>query len=1418
MSAVATWKFTHGQPVFVSDDIRGFVPAIVAEDVLVRGDDAKARVKITYAEDAQPMDPTKTLFEATQIQWRLEETQEATPEMDQLKTCNVATVLDNVGMLFTMQQAARPGDGINTIYSSVGPVLIAMNPFTRLPLYGPDWIAAYRHNGADGHDGLGPHAYRTAEEAYQSLGRCQSQALVLCGESGSGKTFTNRKMLEYLCEVAKPTGRGKVSADPQNITMTNELLEAFGNATTLRNDNSSRFGKLTNLQFGRDGLVDYVVEGCGVKHYLLERSRIVGAPDTERNYHIFYQLLRSDVAPKYKLMQNPESYEYTKNGASLPQPGIYSEGDEVNDDAADFKGVVQRLDKAGFDAASRETIFECFAAVLHLGNTPLTGNKDQSTIDASSPPFVEACTLLGVKPADLSMALTTRVISVGSAEQVVPVGLDSAKANRDTVAKMVYSNVFDAVVHKLDEHMTSRSGGGAFIRLLDIFGFEDMNSNGFEQMYINLTNESIQHLFNQIIFARELDVYRQDGIEELDFLNGPTNYECVKLFLGADEVPKTPGIIGCLSTQCKSLFDDDQTDGAAFVNYLNRVFANHAYYRPCSPMELSKVLKAKFKGNGALSKKMAMDVKYEECFLVKHYAGEILYTVNHFVPKSKDFLHPHMGKAMRTSVKQHVRDLFPEGAEGKETVGDKFKKQLLELTTMLKAGDTRFVRCIKSNQAKVPGIVDRHSVLEQLIRGGVVAALEMRANGLPERLSQKEFVSEFSLFELRAGEVGDSRDSKPTTLSLLRATERQRAETILSFWCGTDMEGKGKHGKQEWKTGNEMVFMKAHVMVFLYSLKRFFINRYARSLKQKLKKFRVRKVDRAWETLLAAEQLAEERGLMSSAFVHDALIQARDRMKPVHDALMRARGKHGSDTKSQDKVMAEMKPYEEAINHLSEVAYRASAAVEMIVQRKAFVDNLYAQKLNKVLIETVGFIDAIKEAEQDAAECADIAEPAEIEQLQQACKAARVSIEAMRKETIPRLKAKGPPAVNLEAGLTMDDIKGKGLPMASTRSVANTTAPSMRMKPPMSSSGSPPTSSMRLPSVRLVRMLSTRSVHMASKQVGAPGPWQSEVDASQCCAELDSLLGAIREQVETAKSLCVEVLKVRKAFQQVVAELDPRIEAAQAKLEELQLSAQRCMQAGLQEPLRKMHAAVELDDLLAALQRAAKEPERFREAVAAFESAVAEAVGAVSAGEGQLRRCEEEAMKRRVLRSTLNNVVQHIDATIIEVVGPRPGDAARAGERTLERLNSVRTLQEECGNLMREEDACLLAAWEERIAAAEEQASKILEELRTDALLDSQQKRLAFQNKVALFGATRQNAAPDQARAPSAQTQPKVEDLENPKAYMERNGLQEHEPLLRHYAQALAALKDNGVRRSDAKWFFDHAYPTYDPKAQKPSA
>jgi len=911
-------------------------------------------------------------------------------EMDNLPELHVASVLTNLESLFHQEQPSHPHSGkCNTIYSSVGPVLIAMNPFAELPVYGKEWMEAYQK--ADVGAPLPPHCYRTAAEAFQGLRRRGHQAVVICGESGAGKTVTNRKMLEYLCAVGAPKS-GQSGANPIAITNSNVLLEAFGNAKTMRNDNSSRFGKLTKLHFNPSS--SYEVASCDVDHYLLERSRIVGQPSGERNYHIFYQLLKSGRAEEFGLTGNAQTYWYTLQGGDSEIPGV--------DDKADFDVLCDCMKSAGMSPDTIKFILETVAGVLLLGAVDFNGDEDRSSLDTSCQESVDqACKLLGVDPEEMIQALrSTYVKAAGQKPIRKEVGQPLAVANRDTVAKTIYARLFDFIVAVISRTLQPpRSRGGsirgapqadAVVSLLDIFGFEDMNENGFEQLFINLTNERIQSLFNRIMFERELEEYRREGITAA-FDPGRGNAECVDLFC----LSKPPGVIKLLADQCQT-----GKDGAAFVSVLNGRFGNHPYFSVADPRGIQQVMKAKGLASKAAGRmktqkgatrmttkkfKKDLSLDYRECFGIRHYAGVVVYTVRDFVTKSRDALLPHLAEVLRKSSKPNLQSLFADDSEdAKGTVGEKFVGQLEKLADDLQQGETLFVRCIKSNMQQIPLHVDRKMVLEQLTRGGVVAALEMRHAGLPDRLEYRTFAEEFDLLDWSSRRAANV-DGRVVTEAVLRS--------IIG----------GEHQGVLFAFGYNKVFMKSGVLSRLRAVMLLYTKQIVRKVQSRWRAFKgtklVHRVTETWLTVTAAIAEAKATGVWSVAAISAALEEQQGQVKPWWESIQ------GLDVKS---AVTKLEPLVKDTT-FSKLVSRIEATakqVKSVASRKTSADAAYSSSIQQGLADVHDMLAEISRIEEDTEGVVDT--DGGKQRCEEACAAARKRLEELRITALPDLKNQGP--------------------------------------------------------------------------------------------------------------------------------------------------------------------------------------------------------------------------------------------------------------------------------------------------------------------------------------------------------------------------------------------------------------------------
>ncbi|KAJ8614223.1 hypothetical protein CTAYLR_001136 [Chrysophaeum taylorii] len=677
--------------------------------------------------------------------------------MDNLSALHEASILDNIQLRFRM----------DLIYTNTGPILIAMNPFKWLPIYGDDVINRF-HGRPYGQ--MPPHCYQEAEDAFVQLEKYRkNQAIVICGESGAGKTETTKLMLHYLAVVSKKTAErearrksGGEAPESQQTTIaermvnSNPLLEAFGNAKTLRNNNSSRFGKFTRFDFGMNSSV---ICGGHLTNLLLEKVRVVEQGEGERNYHVFYQLTAATKAGKAAVSETAlvgpaadcGAHGYTNKSHCVDVDGM--------DDLEEYGAMIGALEALGVKEAEMASILEIAAAVYWAGDVEFDPKEDDETAsevrrdDASKVALGHAGRLLEVPDATaLGEALCVRVRELRGGETVVSNNEPhQAQHLRDALSKAVYARLFDWLVHRANTAFDLSSGKETqFIGVLDIFGFEDMRRNGFEQLFINTTNEQLQKVFNDIIFKSEEEEYQREQID-WDKTAFPDNTPCIDLL-----TRRPQGILRILDAEC--LRGNAASDGAKLAAKFNKAHGNHNFYEVCGP--------------ASVWRRNTGDRTRDEDFLVQHFAGPIVYTIDNFIDKNRDALFGHVHDILASSKNPIVSDIFPKRTEdassssstagvveqqhassssssssvSKQTVANRYLGQLSALVSVLRESSTRFVRCIKTNQEKMPAKLDKPSVLRQLICSGVMAALEVRRAGFPTRVAYREFVREFRAF------------------------------------------------------------------------------------------------------------------------------------------------------------------------------------------------------------------------------------------------------------------------------------------------------------------------------------------------------------------------------------------------------------------------------------------------------------------------------------------------------------------------------------------------------------------------------------------------------------------------------------------------------------------------------------------------
>uniref|UniRef100_H3DIU6 Unconventional myosin-VI n=1 Tax=Tetraodon nigroviridis TaxID=99883 RepID=H3DIU6_TETNG len=641
---------------------------------------------------------------------------------------NEATLLNNIRVRYNKDH----------IYTYVANILIAVNPYYDIPgLYGPDAIKLYQGKSLGT---LSPHVYAIADKAYRDMKVLKmSQSIIVSGESGAGKTENTKFVLRYLT-----TTYGSGQDIDERIVEANPLLEAFGNAKTVRNNNSSRFGKFVEIHFNEKN----AVVGGFVSHYLLEKSRICVQSNDERNYHIFYRLCAgASEELKHKLhLDSPDSFKYLNRGctrffASLDSdkqimqnrksPEHLKVGalkDPLLDDKGDFNRMCVAMKRIGLDDTEKLDLFRVVAGVLHLGNIDFeeTGSSSGGCIlkNQSSQTLQCCAELLGLDQDDLRVSLTTRVMltTAGGAKGTVikvPLKVEQANNARDALAKAVYSRLFDHVVKRVNQCFPFKNSSN-FIGVLDIAGFEYFEHNSFEQFCINYCNEKLQQFFNERILKEEQELYQKEGlgVNEVHYVD---NQDCIDLVEA-----KMVGILDILDEENRLPQPSDQ-------HFTVAVHSKHKEHFRLTVPRKSKLA-------------VHRNLRDDEGFIIRHFAGAVCYETTRFVEKNNDALHMSLESLVCESKDKFVRELFENSNSTKDSkqksgklgfisVGNKFKMQLNLLLEKLRstAQGSSFIRCVKPNLKMVSHQFEGALILSQLQCSGMVSVLDLMQGGFPSR-------------------------------------------------------------------------------------------------------------------------------------------------------------------------------------------------------------------------------------------------------------------------------------------------------------------------------------------------------------------------------------------------------------------------------------------------------------------------------------------------------------------------------------------------------------------------------------------------------------------------------------------------------------------------------------------------------------
>ncbi|XP_060028315.1 unconventional myosin-Vb [Erinaceus europaeus] len=614
----------------------------------------------------------------------------------------------------------------NHIYTYCGIVLVAINPYEQLPIYGQDVIYAYSGQNMGDMD---PHIFAVAEEAYKQMARDEkNQSIIVSGESGAGKTVSAKYAMRYFATVG---GSASDTNIEEKVLASSPIMEAIGNAKTTRNDNSSRFGKYIQIGFDKR----YHIIGANMRTYLLEKSRVVFQAEEERNYHIFYQLCAAASLPELKelALTCAEDFFYTAQGGDTSIEGV--------DDAEDFEKTRQAFTLLGVRESHQISIFKIIASILHLGNVGIQAERDgeSCSISPQDEHLTSFCRLLGVEHSQMEHWLCHRKLVTTSETYVKTMSLQQVVNARNALAKHIYAQLFGWIVEHVNKALHSMLKQHSFIGVLDIYGFETFEVNSFEQFCINYANEKLQQQFNSHVFKLEQEEYMKEQIPWtlIDFYD---NQPCIDL------IEAKLGILDLLDEECKVPKGTDQ-------NWAQKLYDRHAGSQHFQKPRMSNTAfivihfadKVEYLSDGFLEKNR--DTVYEEQInILKASKFPLVADLFH---DDKDSATGTTASGKGSSAKIHVRSARPplkaSNKEHKKTVGHQFRSSLHLLMETLNATTPHYVRCIKPNDEKLPFHFDPKRAVQQLRACGVLETIRISAAGYPSRWAYHDFFNRYRM-------------------------------------------------------------------------------------------------------------------------------------------------------------------------------------------------------------------------------------------------------------------------------------------------------------------------------------------------------------------------------------------------------------------------------------------------------------------------------------------------------------------------------------------------------------------------------------------------------------------------------------------------------------------------------------------------
>uniref|UniRef100_A0A670JSP4 Myosin IE n=1 Tax=Podarcis muralis TaxID=64176 RepID=A0A670JSP4_PODMU len=639
------------------------------------------------------------------------------------------------------------------IFTYIGPVLISVNPFKQLPYFTDREIDMYQ--GAAQYENP-PHIYALADNMYRNmLIDGENQCVIISGESGAGKTVAAKYIMGYISKVSG--GGPKVQHVKEIILKSNPLLEAFGNAKTVRNNNSSRFGKYFEIQFSRGGEPD----GGKISNFLLEKSRVVSQNPGERSFHIYYQLLEGASAEQRENLgiTTPDYYYYLNQSAAYKV-------EEVNDHQ-EFQETLTAMDVVGLSGEEQALVLQIVAGILHLGNITFRESGNYAMVESEDflafPSY-----LLAIDQQRLKEKLTSRKMDSkwGGQQEVIDVTLNVEQASftRDALSKALYARLFDFLVDAVNKAI-QKDRQEYSIGVLDIYGFEIFQKNGFEQFCINFVNEKLQQIFIELTLKAEQEEYVQEGIRwnAIDYFNNKVVCDLI------ENKVNPPGLMSILDDVCATMHAKGEGADHTLLQKLQTALGTHPHFN-----------------------------SWNQGFVIHHYAGKVSYDVNGFCERNRDVLFTDLIELMQSSEIPFIRDLFPENLNAEKkgrptTAGSKIKRQANDLVGTLMKCTPQYIRCIKPNETKRPHDWEESRVKHQVEYLGLRENIRVRRAGYAYRRVFHKFLHRYAILT-------------PETWPSWRGDEKQGVVHLMKS-VNMDLD--------QFQLGRTKVFIKAPESLFL---------------------------------------------------------------------------------------------------------------------------------------------------------------------------------------------------------------------------------------------------------------------------------------------------------------------------------------------------------------------------------------------------------------------------------------------------------------------------------------------------------------------------------------------------------------------------------------------------------------------------